>query len=196
MLLCASSDEQYIAPNIRVPSSVRTSCGAIVDSPRRRKRRRSCPASLNTAVQNFRWYPYASLMSPSSGSGDETSAERTRSRRRTANSEEPAAAAVIPSDKLNPRTSIWSWLPTVISSSLRLRKAIPVSRKSSIRANISDSMSGGQGTSTPVCIPASAHARMTFRYGSSLKSRRWKRISSRPASASIGAQSIRKAIDV
>ena len=82
-----------------------------------------------------------------------------------------------------------SMLPTVISSSLRLMKSTSKSRRTSSSSSSSDSLSGSHGSSTPVRILAEEQAAMVSRYCSASRSRKWKRISSRPASANSDAHS-------
>ena len=88
-----------------------------------------------------------------------------------------------------PLSSMLSWLPTVISSSLRFRNEMSKSLSSSRSARSSSLLSGSQGISTPVRIPASAHADIVERYLSASRSSKWNLISSRPASAKSRATS-------
>ena len=160
-----------------------------MDSPLLRNLRLSCPASLKTAVQNLRWNPYDSLAPPSNGSGRPCSAAFTRDFMSSASSFDPEAPAVISVERLKPLSSIFSWFPTVISSSLRFRNEMSKDLNSSSRESSSSLLSGSQGISTPVRIPESEHAVIVERYLSASRPRRWKRISSRPASANSLASS-------
>ena len=87
-----------------------------------------------------------------------------------------------------------SWFPTVISSSFRFRKLTSKSLRSSRICINSSSLSGSQGSSTPVSIPDCAQAAIVSLYWSASKSKKWKRISSRPASAKSAAHSGRNGI--
>ena len=54
------------------------------------------------------------------------------------------------------------WLPVVISNSLRFRKATGRSHRSRTTCSKASALSGSQGNSTPVVMPACAAAVMLF----------------------------------